>query len=114
MVTQGSIIKINFNPQVGCEEAGYRPAVVISHDLFNQKSHLSIVCPITNTINNFPLHIPLDDRTKTTGVIMCEHVKSLDLRSRTYRFIEQLPDDLLKQVISVVSAEIAWSRGLDR
>ena len=92
MVTQGSIIKINFCPQVGCETAGYRPAVVISNEIFNQKSRLSIVCPITNTVNNFPLHIPLDDRTKTTGVIMCEHVKSLDLRKRTYHVVEQLPD----------------------
>ena len=114
MVTQGTIIKINFNPQVGCETAGYRPAVVISHEIFNKKSHLAIVCPITNTVNNFPLHIPLDDRTKTTGVIMCEHVKSLDLRKHTYHVVEQLPDDLLRQVLSVVSAEIAWSRGLDR
>lgn len=45
---------------------------------------------------------------------MCEHVKSLDLRKRTYHVVEQLPDDLLRQVLSVVSAEIAWSRGLDR
>lgn len=114
MVTQGSIIKINFDPQVGCEAAGYRPAVVISNEIFNQKSRLSVVCPITNTVNNFPLHIPLDDRTKTTGVIMCEHVKSLDLRNRTYHVVEQLPDDILRQVISVVSAEIAWGYGVER
>ena len=79
MVKQGTIIKINFNPQAGHEQAGYRPAVVISNNIFNEKTRLSIVCPITNTNNHFPLHIPLDERTKTTGVILCEHIKALDL-----------------------------------
>lgn len=106
MVKQGTIIKINFNPQAGHEQSGYRPAVVISNNVFNEKARLSIVCPITNTNNYFPLHIPLDERTKTTGVILCEHIKSLDLNSRTYQEIEDLPKDILKQVIDIVYAEI--------
>ena len=106
MVKQGTIIKINFNPQAGHEQAGFRPAVVISNDIFNQKTKLSIVCPITNTNNHFPLHIPLDERTKTTGAILCEHIKALDLNSRTYQVIEQLPKDLLDNVIDVVYSEI--------
>ncbi len=106
MVRQGTIIKINFNPQTGHEQAGYRPAVVISNNIFNEKTKLSIVCPITNTNNHFPLHIPLDDRTKTTGVILCEHIKALDLNSRTYQVIEDLPKDILQNVIDVVYSEI--------
>lgn len=106
MVKQGTIIKINFNPQSGHEQAGYRPAVVISNNFFNQNAKLSIVCPITNTNNHFPLHIPLDERTKTTGVILCEHIKSLDLNSRTYQEIEELPKDILDRVIDVVYSEI--------
>ena len=106
MVNQGTIIKINFNPQSGHEQAGYRPAIVISNNIFNKKAKLAIVCPITNTKNEFPLHIPLDDRTKTTGVILCEHIKALDLNSRTYQEIEELPKDILKQVIDTVYAEI--------
>ena len=106
MVKQGTIIKINFNPQTGHEQAGYRPAVVISNDIFNDKTKLSIDCPITNTNNHFPLHIPLDDRTKTTGVILCEHIKALDLNSRTYQLIEDLPKDILENVIDVVYSEI--------
>ena len=106
MVKQGTIIKINFNPQAGHEQAGYRPAVVISNNVFNEKAKLTIVCPITNTDNKFPLHISLDERTKTTGVILCEHIKALDLNSRKYQEIEELPKDILKQVIDVVYAEI--------
>lgn len=106
MVKQGTIIKINFNPQAGHEQAGYRPAVVISNNIFNKKARLSIVCPITNTNNNFPLHIPLDERTKTTGVILCEHIKALDLNSRTFQEVEELPKDILEKVIDIVFSEI--------
>ena len=106
MVKQGTIIKINFNPQSGHEQSGYRPAVVISNNIFNEKAKLSIVCPITNTNNKFPLHIPLDARTKTTGVILCEHIKALDLNSRTYQVIEDLPKDILQNVIDIIYSEI--------
>ena len=106
MVKQGDIIKINFNPQAGHEQAGYRPALVISNDVFNQKTNLNIVCPITNTNNSFPLHVPLDARTSTTGVVLCEHIKSLDLNARSYRVVEQIPSDLLQKVLDIVFAEI--------
>lgn len=106
MVKQGDIIKLNFNPQMGYEQAGYRPALVISNNIFNLKTNLTIVCPITNTNNKFPLHIQLDDRTKTTGVILCEHIKSVDLSKRTYKFIEKLPEDLLQDVIDIIFSEI--------
>jgi mRNA interferase MazF len=106
MVKQGDIIKLNFDPQSGHEQAGYRPAVVISNRFFNSTTNLTIVCPITNTKKSFPLHIPLDNRTKTTGVVLCEHIKAVDLNARSCKVIECLPDDLLDKVISAVFAEI--------
>ena len=106
MVKQGTIIKINFNPQSGHEQSGYRPAVVISNNIFNNKTNLAIVCPITNTNNHFPLHIPLDERTQTTGVILCEHIKALDLNSRKYQVLEELPKDILENIIDIVYSEI--------
>jgi len=106
MVRQGDIIRIDFNPQSGHEQAGSRPAVVISNNFFNEKAKLAIVCSITNTDNSFPLHVKLDSRTKTTGVVLCEHVKSLDINSRTYKVIEEMPKDILENVINVVFSEI--------
>lgn len=111
MVKQGDIIKVNFDPQSGHEQAGYRPAVVVSNDVFNIKTRLSMVCPITNTNNRFPLHIPLDGRTQTTGVILCEHIRSLDLNSRPFKVVEQLPPDILEKVIDILYAEIEILRG---
>lgn len=106
MVKQGDIIKLDFDPQSGHEPSGYRPAVVVSNDFFNTKTNLTIVCPVTNTNRPFPLHVPLDDRTQTTGVILCEHIKALDLNTRGYKVIEQLPKDLLREVIETVFSEI--------
>ena len=82
MVRQGDIIKISFNPQEGHEQAGYRPAVVVSNDFFNRRCSMTLLCPITDTNNKFPLHVPLDDRTETTGVVLCEQIRSMDLNAR--------------------------------
>ena len=106
MVKQGDIIKVSFNPQMGHEQAGYRPALVVSNDIFQMQTKLAVVCPITNTDNKFPLHVSLDSRTKTTGVILCEHIRTLDLNSRPYVFVEKVPDDILDKVIDIISAEI--------
>ncbi|MEO1815113.1 MAG: type II toxin-antitoxin system PemK/MazF family toxin [Acetobacterium sp.] len=106
MVKQGDIIKLNFNPQSGHEQAGFRPAVVISNDFFNEKVNMTIVSPITNSNRSFPLHVPLDDRTKTTGFVLCEHIKSIDLEARSYNYVEAIPKDLLERIISIIFSEI--------
>lgn len=106
MVKQGDIIIINFSPQQGHEQAGKRPAVVVSNNFFNAKSNMTLVCPITNTNNSYPLHIPLDERTRTKGVILCEHIKVLDITARQYKIVERLPIDILEEVIDIIYAEI--------
>ena len=111
MVRQGDIIKLEFNPQSGHGQAGYRPAVVISNDFFNTKANLAIVCPITNSSRPYPLHIPFDSRTDTTGVVLCEHAKAVDLNARSYKVMERLPDDILEEVIAVVFSEIERHKG---
>lgn len=104
MVEQGDIILVNFDPQLGHEQSGYRPALIISNKIFNEHARLYLACPISSTNNNFPLHIRLDNRTKTQGSILCEHIKSLDLHYRKHKVIEHIPDDILKEVIDIVYA----------
>ncbi|MDE6595562.1 MAG: type II toxin-antitoxin system PemK/MazF family toxin [Oscillospiraceae bacterium] len=103
---QGDIIKLNFNPQSGHEQAGYRPALVVSNEVYNQKTNLVIVCPISNTPNDFPLHVKLDSRTATTGSILCQHIKALDVVSRGYVLVEHLPDDIFQEVFDILYGEI--------
>ena len=97
---QGDVIFLDFQPQTGHEQAGRRPAVVVSNAAFHQHTNgLGMVCPVTNTLTSFPLHVPLDSRSRTTGVIMCEQVKSLDLAARRAEFREALTEDLLQKVL---------------
>ena len=99
---QGDIIYINFNPQSGHEQSGRRPAVVISNNTYNCFSKMLMLCPITNTNKNHPFHIELDGRTKTTGVILCERAKMLDVYARNAEFAEKLPDDILSEIVDMV------------
>ena len=97
---------MDFDPQAGHEQKGRRPALVISNNSYNRYVRLAIVCPITNTKNNFPMHIALDERTTTTGFILCEHVKALDIYARNAELKEKLPNDILQEVLERIILSI--------
>lgn len=99
---QGDIVFLDFDPQAGHEQKGRRPALVISNDTFNSLSRGALVCPITNTNRGIPIHVPLDCRTKTTGVVMCDQVKALDMQSRHAAFEEHAPDDITAEAVDIV------------
>lgn len=99
---QGDIIVLEFDPQSGHEQKGRRPAIVVSNIIFNKFTKMAMVCPIINTNRTFPLHVPLDNRTATTGVIMCEQVKALDILTRNALFKEKAPSDIVGEVIDIL------------
>jgi mRNA interferase MazF len=99
---QGNIIKLDFNPTKGHEQAGFRPAVVVSGDTFNGISSNVVVCPITNTDNRFPAHVALDERTSTTGFVMCDQIRTISPTARQVRYVEDLPDDILSEVLDIL------------
>ena len=104
---QGDIILLDFDPTKGREQAGHRPAVVISQTMFNHVRNLVLVCPITNTTKPLRLRVMLDSRTKTQGDIICEQVRVIDLLARNCKLVEPLPRDLLKKVLDAVLAIIS-------
>jgi mRNA interferase MazF len=106
MIKQGCIIWLDFDPQAGHEQKGRRPALVVSNESFNNFSNLAIVCPITNTRKNHPFHVKLDGRTKTTGVILCDQSRTLDIKARNYEFIEKIPNDILFEVVDIIGGFI--------
>lgn len=103
---QGDIIILNFDPRTGHEQKGRRPAYVASNKEFHRLSNMAIVCPVTNVIKGFPLHVPLDKHTKTTGVIMCEQVKALDLKARKVIFTERAPQHIIDEVFDILYGSI--------
>jgi len=103
---QGDIIIVNFDPTLGHEQSGLRPALVVSKDLYNEKTKQVIVCPITSKARPLPMRIQLDERTKTQGYIICDQVRTFDAVARNPRYLETLPEDLLEIVRQTVSAII--------
>lgn len=103
---QGDIIKINFNPTLGHEQRGFRPALVVSNIEYNRYTQFAILCPITNSTGKYPLNVDLDNRTQTTGTILCSQIKTLDLSAREWSYVETLPTELLKKVKNIILAEI--------
>ena len=91
------IIKINFDPRAGHEQAGWRPAVVLSPAAYNRIG-LAIVVPITNQVKGYPFEVPVPAGLATTGVILSDAIKSLDWKARRARFIEVIPPGALKAV----------------
>jgi len=105
--SQGDIINFNFDPALGHEQAGYRPAVVISRKFYNEKTGMLIVCPITSKSHPYPTRIPLrGDEAKTYGFIICDHIKTIDVNTRKPLFIERISEDMLEKVLAIVYAEI--------
>jgi len=67
---------------------------------------MAMVCPITNTISGFPMHVALDDRTRTTGEILCEQIKCLDISVRDAVYEEFAPDEIMDEVIDLICSFI--------
>lgn len=99
---QGDIVYLDFDPQAGHEQKGRRPALVVSNDLFNRVSSLTMVCPVTHTDRGHPFHIRLDGRTKTDGVILCDQARMLDLNSRRASFEEKAPADIVAEAVDLI------------
>ena len=101
---QGEFVALSFDPQSGHEQRGRRPAFVISKRLFNSKTGLAIVCPVTSTKRDFPFNVPIPAGGNVTGFIMVEQVKSVDFRAREAHRIEQASDELTGEVLSMLDA----------
>jgi len=99
---QGDIIFMDFNPTKGREQKGLRPALVVSTAEYYNKTKLLIVCPVSNTSSAFPLHLKLDQRTKTTGAILTQHIRTIDPDVRNVSFVEVAPTDILLSVLNRV------------
>ena len=95
---RGDIVSLQFNPQRGREQAGRRPALVLTPRSYNAKVGLAILCPITSHAKGYPFEVALPNAMKTKGVILADHVKSLDWQVRGARITEKVPPSVLAEV----------------
>ena len=94
----GDIVWLTFDPQAGREQAGRRPALVLSPGIYNAKSGLALVCPITSQAKGYPLEVPIPPGCGATGVVLSDHIKSVDWKARRAEKLGLCPAETLEDV----------------
>ena len=96
---RGDIVWISLNPQALHEQAGRRPAVVVSPRSYNGKVGLGLFCPITSQVKGYPFEVTLPVGLPVNGAVLADQVKSLDWRVRRAEFAARLPGNLSAEVV---------------
>jgi mRNA interferase MazF len=102
----GDIVWIAFNLQAGHEQAGHRPALVLSPRAYNGKVGLAIFCPITSQVKGYPFEVLMPEGLEVTGAILSDQVKSLDWKTRKIKFSCKLPPEKFNEVIKKLNTLI--------
>jgi mRNA interferase MazF len=100
----GDLVWFDFDPQAGREQAGRRPALVLSSQRFNLKTSLAFVCPITSKVKGYASEVPLPPGLLVHGVVLCSHMRSLDWQARNPTLIGKAPDEVLFEVREIVGS----------
>jgi mRNA interferase MazF len=104
---RGDIVWLDFNPQSGHEQAGRRPALVVSPKSYNDKTGLALFCPVTSKIKGYPFEVRLPASGKVNGVVISDQVKSLDWASRNAEFASPANSDVIEEVLDKIKTLIA-------
>ncbi len=99
---RGDVVWISFSPQAGHEQAGHRPALVLSPEPYNRKVGLALFCPITNQVKDYPFEVRIPDGLKASGVILSDQIKSLDWKARKASLLCALPESTVREVLNKV------------
>jgi mRNA interferase MazF len=99
---RGDAVWITFDPQAGHEQAGRRPAVVLSPLSYNGTVGMAILCPITRELKGYPFEVPLPATLPINGVVLVDQLKSLDWRARDASFICALPHTTTLKILQLI------------
>ncbi len=95
---RGDIVWIEFNPQSGREQAGRRPALILSPASYNRLSELALMCPITNRKKGYPFEVQMPENSPVSGVVLADQVKTADWRARNAQLIGTAPPAVFAEV----------------
>jgi mRNA interferase MazF len=96
---RGDVVWITLNPQAGREQAGRRPALVLSPALYNGKVGLAVLCPITSQVKGYPFEVLIPTGLAVTGVVLSDQVRNLDWRVRDAEHFCRLPEQTVTEVL---------------
>ncbi len=103
----GDLVWLTFDPQAGHEQRGRRPALIVSPRVYNAKAGLAMACPVTSQVKGYPFEVALPPTGAITGVVLSDHVKSLDWQARRVAFEAKAPVDVLTEVRERLRALLA-------
>jgi mRNA interferase MazF len=102
--SRGDLVWLDFDPQAGREQAGRRPALILSPLSYNRKTGLALACPITSKAKGYPFEVRIPEKLPIEGVALVDHLRSIDWRARNWRFIGKLPTEALDEACGKVKA----------
>lgn len=95
---RGDLVWVDLNPTKGREQAKVRPGIVVSPKSYNQKTNLALVCPITSVQKSYPFEAVIKDKN-ITGVVLSDHVRSIDWKARKVTFIAKAKPKTIQEVV---------------
>lgn len=96
---RGDVVWVDFDPQAGHEQAGRRPALVLSPRVYNRPSGLALLCPITNQAKGYPYEILIPAGLRVQGVVLTDQIKNMDWKERRAAFLCDMPSDVLNNIV---------------
>jgi mRNA interferase MazF len=95
---RGSLVWILFPPHAGSEQAGRRPGIVLTTADYHRHSRLAVVCPITSRERGWPMEVKLPPGLAVSGVVLVDHVRSVDREGRKLKIIGSAPVSVLDEI----------------
>ena len=99
---RGDLVWLTFDPQAGHEQAGRRPAFVLSPEAYNRKTSLFLACPVTSRVKGYPFEVALPPGLPVSGVILADQIKSLDWKQRRAQFAGRATGEVIEDVVALV------------
>lgn len=103
---RGDLVWVQFTPQAGHEQAGHRPAVVVSPAAYNRLLGLALVMPVTNRAKGYPFEVPIPGGSAVSGVILADQLKSIDWRARGVQLKGRLDAETMRAAVGSALALI--------
>ena len=100
--SKGDIVWLTFLPQAGHEQAGRRPALVLSPETYNERTGLALFCPITSVVKGYPFEVPFPSTAAVSGVVLADQVKNLDWRARRVGFEGRAERQIIREVLEKI------------
>jgi mRNA interferase MazF len=100
----GDFVWLTFDPQPCREQAGRRPALVLSPKAYNLRSGLALACPITTQVKGYPFEVAVPAGHGASGVILADHLKSIDWKARRAERLGRSTDEVMEEVRAKLAA----------